>query len=74
MKAIGRKTASTETDAATAAAPTRWVPIEAARSGVSPPSISRWMLSRTMMASSIRSPIETERAISVSRFSVKSIT
>ena len=67
-------TASTDTDAATAAAPTRCVPTEAARIGSSPASISRWMLSSTMMASSIKRPIETESPISVMMLSVKPIT
>jgi hypothetical protein len=50
------------------------VPTEAARIGASPASISRWMLSSTMIASSIRRPIETDRPISVMMLSVKPIT
>ena len=67
---MGTKTAMMESVVATTARPISSVAREAASGAGSPDSMWRKLFSRTTMASSIRSPIESERAISVIVFSV----
>jgi len=71
MKATGMNTATTAKVVAMTARPISSVPSLAARSCDFP--ISRWrtMFSRTTIASSIRSPIASERASRVMVFTVK---
>ncbi len=70
MKATGRNTATSERVVASTARNTSRVPREAAAAGVSPCS-RRWvMASRTTTASSMSSPMASERASIVSWFRV----
>ena len=70
MNATGTNTAMIDIDVASTARPISSVPLRAASKWSSPCSRCRTMFSRTTMASSMSSPIASERAISVSMFSV----
>ena len=71
MKATGTNTAMMENVVAVTARPISAVPLRAAVMRSSPRSMCRTMFSRTTMASSISTPIASDRPSSVMKFSVK---
>ena len=71
MKATGTNTAMIENVVAVTASPISAVPLRAAVMRSSPRSRCRMMFSRTTMASSISTPIASDRPSSVMKFSVK---
>jgi hypothetical protein len=70
-KAMGTNTAYSARVAAITARPTSWVPREAAPAASEQRSRFRYTFSSTTIASSIRIPIDSERAIKVMVFKVK---
>ena len=71
MKATGTNTAMMENVVAVTARPISAVPLRAAVTRSSPRSMCRTMFSRTTMASSISTPMASDRPSSVMKFSVK---
>ena len=71
MKATGTKTATMEKVVAATAMPISEVPFSAALTRSAPRSIWRTMFSRTTMASSISTPMASERPSRLMKFSVK---